>query len=261
MEPPTRPRTREERARVLSVLAHHPYFRGLPLGNKRREANAAVGRFFAVHVGAGEAVLSQGQRGDNLYIVDRGRVEVVRRRKGKGEGKGSEGEEVVVASLGPGAVFGEAAALFDSRRGASVRAVGGDGCRLWALGRVDAMALTGRGPPFSLRDFFMQHASVAEGQEKEGKEWYMSYDDFRRALHPSSSSSSSSVLSPHHDETHEPVPVLRLRLLLRALDPTCVRLHVRLCLASHPLAHSSSHRATAPFTTTTTHGNHTGTGA
>lgn len=207
-EPPTRPRTRAERARVLAVLAHHPYFQGL--GPREREA--AVGRFFAVHVRRGEVVLAQGERGDNVYVLDAGRAEIVRR-------KGVEGdvaETVVAASVNPGAVFGEAAVLFDSTRGASVRAL--EDCRLWALGRLDAMALTGRGPPFPLREFFEQHASVAlpspvgNGEGKE--ERYMTYDDFYRALYPQGKQ------DQQQQQGQGPPPI---RLLLRALDPTCVR--------------------------------------
>lgn len=204
---PVRPRTRAERARVLSVLEHHPYFQGM--GKRQREA--AVGRFFAVDVKEGETVLAQGERGDNMYILDRGRAEIVRR---KGGSKKSDAVVVVVAaSVNPGAVFGEAAVLFDSGRGASVTAL--EDCRLWALGRMDAMALTGRGPPFSLLDFFRQHASVSVKGEDER---YMSYDDFCRALRPPTSSAAAGAGGGGRSS-----PPLPVRLLLRALDPTCVR--------------------------------------
>lgn len=215
-EPPTRPRTRAERARVLSVLEHHPYFQGLG----KREREAALARFFAVHVRKGEVVLAQGERGDNLYVLDAGRAEIVR-RGGKGGGASGGGDDagtVVAASVNPGAVFGEAAVLFDSTRGASVRAL--EDCRLWALGRLDAMALTGRGPPFSLREFFGQHASVAlplKGGKGEEKERYMTYDDFYRALCPQRKQQRQQG-EEQGESSPPPIP-----LLLRALDPTCVR--------------------------------------
>jgi hypothetical protein len=236
-EPPTRPRTRAERARVLSVLTHHPYFQGIGgnSGSGSRGKEAALGRFFAVHVRKGEAIVAQGERGDNLYILDSGNAEIVRRK-----GPPGAAPVVVAAAVNPGAVFGEAAVLFDSRRGASVRAL--EDCRLWALGRMDAVALTGRGPPFTLLEWFQQHASVvvaAGGKGEELEERYMTYDDFYRALYPPEihrhqpqrqppTTTSSSTSSPSPSPSPPPI-----RLLLRALDPTCVHACVRACLCAH----------------------------
>jgi hypothetical protein len=232
-EPPTRPRTRAERARVLSVLEHHPYFQGL--GKQGKEA--ALGQFFAVHVSKGELVLAQGARGDNLYILDSGRAEIVRR-------KGPPGATpvVVAAAVNPGSVFGEAAVLFDSKRGASVRAL--EDCRLWALGRVDAMALTGRGPPFTLL--------------KAGEERYMTHDDFCRALYPPGPSQSQSQSQQQHEHDDKKPPI---RLLLRALDPTCVRVpvflsdftsypwltHLHISTTPHPCIHACRGRGLISF--------------
>ena len=226
-EPPARPRTQAERARVLSVLEHHPYFQGLG----KREREAALARFFAVHVRKGEVVLAQGERGDNLYVLDAGRAEIVRRGGTGGGASGGDDDAgtVVAASVNPGAVFGEAAVLFDSTRGASVRAL--EDCRLWALGRLDAMALTGRGPPFSLREFFGQHASVALPSRK-GKgeeERYMTYNDFYRALCPQRKRQRQQGQDGQSSPSSSAGPPPPIPLLLRALDPTCVRACMRVC--------------------------------
>jgi len=59
-------------------------------------------------------VFKQGERGDTLYIIARGRAEVVK--------KGESGEEEVVMQLQKNAYFGERALLRDEPRGASIRA-------------------------------------------------------------------------------------------------------------------------------------------
>ena len=63
----------------------------------------------------GSVIVRQGDLADRLYIISRGRVEVVRRMP--------DGEEVVVNHLGPGQYFGEIGLLHGGRRVATVRAV------------------------------------------------------------------------------------------------------------------------------------------
>ena len=63
---------------------------------------------------AGQVIVREGEPGSRFYIVNSGRVEVVR---GAGE------KEQVLAVLGPGKYFGEVALLKDSARTATVRAL------------------------------------------------------------------------------------------------------------------------------------------
>jgi len=64
----------------------------------------------------GEVIVRQGEPGANMFVVQRGRVEVVR--------ESPNGEDVLLALLGPGDVFGEMA-IFERRpRSATARAVG-----------------------------------------------------------------------------------------------------------------------------------------
>jgi len=65
---------------------------------------------------AGTAVVRQGEQGDSLYIVERGSLEVI-------VGERPTNSSRVLATLGPGDVFGEMALLGDGRRTATVRAV------------------------------------------------------------------------------------------------------------------------------------------
>lgn len=64
----------------------------------------------SVHVPAGQVVFRQGDIGDHYYVVESGEAEVI-------------GDGYVVATLGPGAGFGEIALLRRSRRTATVRAI------------------------------------------------------------------------------------------------------------------------------------------
>jgi small-conductance mechanosensitive channel/CRP-like cAMP-binding protein len=68
----------------------------------------------AVQYAPGEVIIRAGEVGSELYVVERGTVEVLARRKG--------GPEARIAALGPGQFFGEAALLADELRSANVRA-------------------------------------------------------------------------------------------------------------------------------------------
>ena len=64
---------------------------------------------------AGERLFEQGDAGDRVYVVEAGRIEVVRRR--------ADGDEEVLGAFGPGEYFGELAPTFGLRRSAGARAV------------------------------------------------------------------------------------------------------------------------------------------
>jgi putative ABC transport system ATP-binding protein len=63
----------------------------------------------------GELVFEQGSRGDLVYVVEDGQIEIVRKR--------DDGTEESVAMVEPGAYFGELAPMFGLQRSASARAV------------------------------------------------------------------------------------------------------------------------------------------
>ena len=72
----------------------------------------ALGREYADQ----EVVCRQGETGNCMYVVQAGKVEVLR------EGTGTE---VILGELGPGEVFGEMAIFDRQPRSATVRAKGG----------------------------------------------------------------------------------------------------------------------------------------
>jgi CRP-like cAMP-binding protein len=101
---------------------------------EQRQQLAASGT--VVHFGPGEASVREGEPGDCLYQVLRGRVEVL---KAVGPGR-----QVAVRQLEAGELFGEMTLLLDAPRSATVRAL--EECRLLQLDRA-ALAPVLQGQP------------------------------------------------------------------------------------------------------------------
>src|SRR4029450_10741099 len=81
-------------------------------------------------------VFHEGDHGDACYIVRQGSCRVTRQH--------SDGRVITLATLGPGAIFGELAMLDGERRSASVETA--DNTELWALPATDMRALIGSHP-------------------------------------------------------------------------------------------------------------------
>ena len=102
--------------RAFALLRGLPIFAPVPLAELETLAQRAV----PVVVGAGETLFAQGDAGDRFYVVDSGRLEIVR-------------NGLACAVDEPGDCFGETALLRDCPRNATVRAL--DDARLYALDR------------------------------------------------------------------------------------------------------------------------------
>ena len=63
----------------------------------------------------GQSIFSEGDAGTSAYIVEKGSVEIWR--------KGDDGNKIVFATLGPGAVFGELALINPAPRAANATSV------------------------------------------------------------------------------------------------------------------------------------------
>jgi CRP/FNR family transcriptional regulator, cyclic AMP receptor protein len=102
------PISQEER---VELLAHVSLFSGLSRRELRQLADAAIQRDFP----AGTMIIEQGQMGIGFYVVVSGCALIQQRR--------ADGSEREMATLGPGAIFGEIALLDLFPRSASVVAL------------------------------------------------------------------------------------------------------------------------------------------
>src|SRR3954447_11635369 len=92
------------------VLEHVQVLRLLP-EDARRLVEAS---FVPVSFGFGELIVEEGSAADGFYVIVSGSARVLRRA--------DSGDEMPLASLGPGDTFGEIALLEDGDRTSSVRA-------------------------------------------------------------------------------------------------------------------------------------------
>jgi len=97
--------------------------------------------FARQHFEPHEVIFRQGDRGDRLFFVIEGEVEMVRQ-------EASKGEEEVLGRLGPGACFGEMALVNDNPRMATARTV--TRVNVLAVDRDAFNALFGSHPPLRL---------------------------------------------------------------------------------------------------------------
>ena len=103
--------------RIAQFLEHVEMFRGLEADSRLRIAEAAGYFDYA----QGDEVIVQGAPGDALFILAKGKVEVI-------VNDASMGVEQRVATLGPGEFFGEMALLLEGPRTATVRAMQPTAC-------------------------------------------------------------------------------------------------------------------------------------
>jgi putative ABC transport system ATP-binding protein len=109
--------------RVVVVVTHDD--RLLPLADEvielvpHRAAQLAE-PVVEVDLRDGQALFHQGDASDRIYVIQEGKVEILRRNP--------DGDEERIATVGPGDCFGEMGPLFDLPRSATARAL--DGARL-----------------------------------------------------------------------------------------------------------------------------------
>lgn len=101
------------RARIEAVLAATPVFRGLDDAELAEVAGLAE----AFDLPAGEVLFRQGERAEQLYVLEAGRMDVVARLPGK--------REMLLSRVGAGDVLGELSLVVGGPRTASARAIEG----------------------------------------------------------------------------------------------------------------------------------------
>lgn len=115
-------KTPEERMRILEILEQQVLFRHLEKEQKEFVARA----MFVMEFKSGDTIISQGDDGDNFYVIDRGNVECYKYSD-------SPDDEALVHTYSPGGAFGELAIMYNAPRAATCRAIAD--CRLYALDR------------------------------------------------------------------------------------------------------------------------------
>ncbi len=90
-----------------------------------------------VTYGPGESIVTERAEGTSMYLLLRGRVEVLKQV--------AQGQTVRVRELGPGDVFGEMTLFLDAPRSATVRAL--EECLLLRVGRDALRTLLKENPP------------------------------------------------------------------------------------------------------------------
>ena len=118
-----RPGPRPTMDDVLNVLRQAALFEGLSQEELQAIAALCQSRSFR----SGETITTQGEHGDELFVVSQGFVEVTLTDPGGGEPR-------IVVQLGPGQIVGEMSLVDRGPRSATVRALT-DGAMLHALKR------------------------------------------------------------------------------------------------------------------------------
>ena len=121
---------------AVQALQVVPFFANLQEDHAGELAKALVPRRF----GPGQVIFHLGDPGGLLYVISRGKVKISHTTP--------EGQEVVLAILGPGDFFGELALLDDAPRSATSIAL--EPTETWTLHREEFMHYLTDNPDFAL---------------------------------------------------------------------------------------------------------------
>lgn len=116
------PKSEADAARIREIVSGNFLFSGLD----DAQVQVLVDAFDAVEKNPGDVVISQGDDGDNYYVVDKGACDVFVKK--------GDDEEKKVTDLQEGAGFGELALMYNAPRAATVKAT--SPLKLWALDRM-----------------------------------------------------------------------------------------------------------------------------
>lgn len=121
---------------MLDSLGNSPLFAALSTRELRKLSSILHHRTYQ----DGESVFLKGQPGAAMFIIKTGKVNII--------DYGTDGSEIVVATLNPGDFFGELALLDDSPRSASAVAV--ESTYIYAISRTDLDHLLTTSPQIGL---------------------------------------------------------------------------------------------------------------
>ncbi|KAI4147394.1 MAG: hypothetical protein LQ340_005571 [Diploschistes diacapsis] len=130
-KPPSHPKTEDQVARIRAAVRNNFLFSHL----HEEQMNQVIAALFEKPIPArGIKVISQGDAGDNFYVVERGSFEVYIHSSGTIQA-GADGMGARVAAVGPGGSFGELALMYNAPRAATIISTEPNSL-LWALDRV-----------------------------------------------------------------------------------------------------------------------------
>jgi len=118
--PPVIAKTDEQKDRLKNVLVKSFLFSTL----EENDMTVVIGAMSEVIAPDGERVITQGEQGDFLFVIESGKLDCIIK---------IEGVDKVVKTCEAGDVFGELALLYNCPRAATVQAK--DSCVLWKLDR------------------------------------------------------------------------------------------------------------------------------
>ncbi len=121
---------------AVQALQIVPFFADLPEEHATEMAKNLVSRRYA----AGTAIFHLGDPGGLLYLIGKGKVKISHTT--------NEGQEVVLAILGPGDFFGEMALIDDAPRSATAVAL--EASETWTLHREEFIHYLTDNPEFAL---------------------------------------------------------------------------------------------------------------
>ncbi|MCJ1326487.1 hypothetical protein MMC10_003151 [Thelotrema lepadinum] len=130
-KPPSHPKTREQVDRIRAAVKSNFLFAHLD----EEQTSTVIAALFEKPIPAkGIKVISQGDAGDNFYVVERGTFDVYIHPSGTIQA-GSDGLGKRVSNIGPGGSFGELALMYNAPRAATIVSTEPNSL-LWALDRV-----------------------------------------------------------------------------------------------------------------------------
>ena len=130
-KPPSNPKTHEQVDRIRAAVKTNFLFSHLD----EEQTNTVIAALFEKPIPAkGIKVISQGDAGDNFYVVERGTFDIHIHNSGTIQA-GADGLGAKVSSIGPGGSFGELALMYNAPRAATVISTEPSSL-LWALDRV-----------------------------------------------------------------------------------------------------------------------------
>lgn len=153
-------RKRKEKKEVIELLAKCDLLRHLPPDDIEGILRCVTSR----HFGAGDVIFRAGDPGDALYIVERGRVEVLAEPNSGGASTGAAGKRF--AELKPGNAFGEMALLSGQPRTATIRAI--DDTDLLEISKKDFERLMASDPLMARAVEHLSHERAITNLERHG---------------------------------------------------------------------------------------------